>query len=483
MKKFTLLLFLAFCLLLPGHDLRAEQNYPAESLLALSDSKDAAVYYIGVDGKKYVFPDSKTYFTWYQDFDQVIKVSIEELDQYPDGGAMPYRAGSRLVTHQNTAKIYAVAPDGVLRWLPSAEIASNLYGDDWMSMVQDIIPGYFSSSYTKGEDISDRLPTGTVVQDGNTTNYYYIDGNTKRKFLDKSTLEKNNFRYDYILSRYDLDNYADGEPILDREESIASYYVGSDSSVIDEGNGEEQPRVIQDQNILILTHVLGRILYEEGGVAEWFDNYNSQNNSQVTIAQRDYPDNPYAWSNLPYDYWRLWVEGVCDSSEPTMACLGDLAADYDVVSFTHSYEASDVLANIGVATAGSTRQSIENYQAEYRDLRTLMDNYPDTLFIVWTIPPRHPLYKPSDSTATYNAERANQFADWVKDEWLSEDGNTHDNIKVFDLRGYLADDSGYLKYDYRRYYTWADPFPNLAANEYIGPRLSQFIVDSIENFY
>jgi len=40
-----------------------------------------------------------------------------------------------------------------------------------------------------------------------------------------------------------------------------------------------------------------------------------------------------------------------------------------------------------------------------------------------------------------------------------------------------------LKYDYRTVHTWSESHPNNAANEYIGPVYSQFIIDSIENFF
>ena len=198
MKKlfiFSILIALAFS---SGANIKAQGNYSSGSLLALVGVEDAAVYYIATDGKKYVFPDVKTYHTWYADFSNVQKVSVEELDNYPDGGAMSYRAGIKLVTHPNTGRVYAVETGGVLRWLPSAEIAVALYGANWANLVQDIIPGYFASSYTKGEDIESMLPNGTIVREESSNIYYYIIDGQKRKFLDTSTLAKNNF-YQYSL--------------------------------------------------------------------------------------------------------------------------------------------------------------------------------------------------------------------------------------------------------------------------------------------
>ena len=47
----------------------------------------------------------------------------------------------------------------------------------------------------------------------------------------------------------------------------------------------------------------------------------------------------------------------------------------------------------------------------------------------------------------------------------------------------LTADDNYLKYDYRRAYTWSDSYPNTLANETIAPELAQFIIDSIEESF
>lgn len=220
-KKITLLtLFFCFVFVLKAN---AEDNkYSSGTLLAL-DQKESAVYYIGEDGKKYIFPDSKTYFTWYDDFEKVIKVGVNELDKYEDGGIMPYRSGTKLITHENTANVYAVEPNGVLKRIASAENAEELYGADWPSLVQDVIPGYFSSSYTVGGDLYDKLPTGTLVKEyGRETIYYIYDG-LKRKFSSDQSFLDNGFSLDDIKIVQDLSNYDFGRNIEEQEDILLSF--------------------------------------------------------------------------------------------------------------------------------------------------------------------------------------------------------------------------------------------------------------------
>ncbi len=206
---------------LGGLTVKAEGNYGAGSLLALEGQAGAAVYYIGSDGMKYVFPDGKTYNTWYTNFDDVVRVDVAELDLYADGGVVTYRAGTKLVTHMDTAKIYALGPGGLLHWIPDAATAEALYGADWGGMVMDVIPGYFLSSYTDGSDLSDVYPDGTLVMMG--ADYYYISDGAKRIFASADAFEANNFAYGNALEVTDLSAYADGESITGEETALSGF--------------------------------------------------------------------------------------------------------------------------------------------------------------------------------------------------------------------------------------------------------------------
>lgn len=215
------ILSLAMLLVLASFSATKASTYSAGSLLALENIPNATVYYIGEDGKKYAFPDSKTYFTWYNDFDNVVRVNISTLDEYPDGGIIPYRAGIKLITHQNTNKVYAVSPGGKLHHIPTEQVAKNLYGDNWTSLVQDVIPGYFSSSYQLDLELSETLPDGAIVKSTDSPDYYYIEQGKKRKFSSEQSLRDNDFDIENVIEKSDLSDYELGLDIKAKERCIA----------------------------------------------------------------------------------------------------------------------------------------------------------------------------------------------------------------------------------------------------------------------
>src|SRR3989339_1181832 len=198
---------------------KAAGNYGAGSLLAKANTAGAAVYYIGNDGKKYVFPDMKTYFTWYENFDAVVKVSVTELDLYTNGGAVTVRPGTKLVKTSDTAKVFAIEPGGIARHIPTAAIASSLFAANWASRVVDLIPGFFTT-YPEGTALSTTLPTGSLVKDG--TTYYYIDNGTKRAFSSMDAFEANNFNLTNVLNM-SLASYTAGTTITGAETALKGF--------------------------------------------------------------------------------------------------------------------------------------------------------------------------------------------------------------------------------------------------------------------
>lgn len=113
---------------------------------------DTAVYYYASDGKRYVFPNEKTYFTWYPDFSNVRIISIEDMALIPIGGNITYRPASRLVKFQTDPKTYLPTKGGVLRWAKTEEIARTWYGPQWNTFIDDISEAFYVN-YTFGTPI------------------------------------------------------------------------------------------------------------------------------------------------------------------------------------------------------------------------------------------------------------------------------------------------------------------------------------------
>ncbi|MBI4281138.1 hypothetical protein HY628_02995 [Candidatus Uhrbacteria bacterium] len=130
---------------------------------------DTAVYYFGADGLRYVFPNSKTYFTWYSDFRGVKVVHAEQLGSIGIGGNVTYRPGSRMIKIDSDPKVYLIDHWGTKRWLASEAAAIALYGNDWNKKVDDV-PDSFFSNYREGAPVNDSTQFSlTTVFNANAT--------------------------------------------------------------------------------------------------------------------------------------------------------------------------------------------------------------------------------------------------------------------------------------------------------------------------
>ncbi len=113
----------------------------------------SAVYYMGADGFRYVFPNDKAYFTWYSNFDSVKFISDADLAKIQIGGNVTYRPGVRMIKIDTDPRTYAVAKGGVLRHVSSEAVAVAAYGANWNQMIDDVPDGFFTN-YTIGTAIT-----------------------------------------------------------------------------------------------------------------------------------------------------------------------------------------------------------------------------------------------------------------------------------------------------------------------------------------
>ncbi|MCK4247128.1 MAG: hypothetical protein KAX04_01155 [Methanomicrobia archaeon] len=218
--------------------------------------------------------------------------------------------------------------------------------------------------------------------------------------------------------------------------------------------------------IIFLHHSTGKCIYD-GGVEEWFENYNNTKRVSYQITARDYPANGYPWQNYPYDYWNIWVNHGGDTPYRGQDTLEILTEDYDVVVWKHCFPVSYIEADIGDPDISSSRKSIENYKLQYNALKEKMRQFPNDIFIAWT---GATLIR--DETTEENAQRARQFFNWVKNEW-DEEG---DNIYIWDFYELEAEGGFYL----RDKYASGDSHPSSLFSQRVAPYFCQRIVDVIE---
>ena len=119
----------------------------------IKSDANPAVYYFGGDGKRYVFPTERTYFTWYADFSKVKTISVGDLAALPLGGNVTYRPGVKMLKIQSDPTVYAISKSGILRAIGSESVAAALYGSTWNKQIDDL-PDAFFVNYKVGSPIA-----------------------------------------------------------------------------------------------------------------------------------------------------------------------------------------------------------------------------------------------------------------------------------------------------------------------------------------
>lgn len=222
----------------------------------------------------------------------------------------------------------------------------------------------------------------------------------------------------------------------------------------------------KDVKIIFLHHSTGECIWN-GGVQDWFTNYNSSHGTNHQISQRAFPSgDPYPWENYPYDYWNIWVKHAGNSAyltEPTLEMLS--AQGYQVIIWKHCFPVSDIGPD-GTPDINSSEKTIANYKLQYNALRTKMRQFPRIRFLVWT---GATLIESTTDEAT--ATRAKQFFTWVKTTW----NQPGDNIFVWDFYQLETEGGLYLKPEYAS----GDSHPNADFSQTAAPYFCQRISEVI----
>jgi hypothetical protein len=207
---------------------------PDMSLIKMSGL--STVYYLK-NGKRYVFPNQKTFMTWYRDFSSVLTVSQSELESYPLGGNVTYRPGVQLVKITTDPKVYAVGNGRTLHSIVSEANAIALWGSNWASRVQDV-PDSFFTNYVVGAPLTAGMyGEGQLVKMANSADIYYYDGSTYRTFSGESAFMANRFSFaDVATAPANMTFVPMGATISGAESTLIDTASGS-GGVVSTGTG------------------------------------------------------------------------------------------------------------------------------------------------------------------------------------------------------------------------------------------------------
>jgi len=197
---------------------------------------NSSVYYLGSDGKRYVFPNSTTYFSWYSDFSGVVTIPASELQSYPLGGNVTMRAGTKLVKITTDPSVYAVELNGTLRKIQSEAQAAALYGTDWAKRVVDV-PDAFFVNYKMGSALTDgAVPAGSLVKNAGSASVYYYDGTNYRMIGSEAAFNANRFMWSNVLTVSSTIT-AGGTAVSNAETTLINVAQGSGSAPVSTGSG------------------------------------------------------------------------------------------------------------------------------------------------------------------------------------------------------------------------------------------------------
>ncbi|MDD4994906.1 MAG: hypothetical protein PHW53_00295 [Patescibacteria group bacterium] len=193
----------------------------------LIKASQPAVYYYAADGKRYVFPNENTYYSWYPDFSTLKEITDAELAAVSIGGNITIRPGTFLIKITTDPKVYAVTTGGVLHWVETEAVAQKLWGTNWASWVVDV-PDSFFTNYSIGTSISTYVhPNGCLIKYASGASVYYIQDGQKRAIANEAAFDANMFQWRFVISPVAADvTYADGTAVTGGEAGITDLVAG-----------------------------------------------------------------------------------------------------------------------------------------------------------------------------------------------------------------------------------------------------------------
>lgn len=150
---------------------------------------NSAVYYVDKNLNRMYFPNSEVFYTWYDNFSNVIEIDSTCVDNYPVPSQPPYgvnyRPGSRLVKLAISPSVFVIEPNNLLRKIGSEQVARDLYGSEWSKLVRDVNDSFWANYSKNGTGLNESIPhIGMWIRENGSSDTYYVDyGGAKRKIV------------------------------------------------------------------------------------------------------------------------------------------------------------------------------------------------------------------------------------------------------------------------------------------------------------
>lgn len=162
----------------------------------------SSVYFLAADGKRYVFPNESTYFSWYSDFSGVVTIPQSELETYPLGANVTVRPGTKLVKITTDPKVYAVEPNGNLKHVATEAAAITLWGTAWAKRVIDVSDAFFTNyKIASGQVTATAYPTGSLIKLATGADIFYINADgTASKIASEAAFLANRFKWTDVIT-------------------------------------------------------------------------------------------------------------------------------------------------------------------------------------------------------------------------------------------------------------------------------------------
>lgn len=228
------------------------------------------------------------------------------------------------------------------------------------------------------------------------------------------------------------------------------------------------------EDVIFLHHSVGRNLIEQGNVRSlftqagyqfWDHDYNTigltRPDGTRTHTSYGIPGGDGGGNTDPEGLAAMFAQPVHDPPDNAFSRL----LQHEVLIFKSCFPNSAITGD----------DMLEQQKRWYLQIREVIDQHPDKLFIFLTSPPLHPA-----ATTQEEAARARALANWLaSDAFLAG----HSNLFVFDFFDLLADqDTDMLRRDYQRDPDEADSHPNAKANRTVGLLLVDFVDEAIRAY-